>query len=347
MNTKKIFLGTSAVALVAFGATAMASTSASTTVNNSQPANSPGLTAGLISVTGLSNAGNLAGAVGGFALGGGQTAGGLNMKRFALSNNKTGAAAAAGGSQWNAWGAYSRSNIAYNYTPLQSSGNVDVFLGGVDYTFDSNMVFGVAVARDDTDVDLTFSGGKLKGKGWTISPYLGIPINKNLAFDATLGLGRTDIDTTVGGVGGSTSSDRTVWSLGMTYRENIGAWNLSARGAYLDVRDKLGAYTLTNGTFVPDGTVNVSQVRFTGQAGYTIDAITPYASLTYINDIRRPDQAPVGGVAAANDSDAWTVGLGFRFRIDRSVYGGFQYSTEKGRSEVKNDNYQFNIGARF
>ena len=110
---------------------------------------------------------------------------------------------------------------------------------------------------------------------------------------------------------------------------------------------------LSNGTLVADGKVDLSQVRLTGQAAYTIDAFTPYVSLTYVNDIKRPDQAAMqvnssgSFISAANDRDAWTVGLGFRFMIDRSVYGGFQYSTEKGRSEVKNDNYQFNVGARF
>ncbi len=361
MNSKKLFLATSAVAMAACSATAMAQSSASTTakIKNSQPGSNPGLQAGVLTVTTANNAANLAGAIGSIALGGnGVVAGGLNMKRFALANNgKTGAAAAPGGSPWNVWGAASRSNVAYNFTPLQSSGKVEVFLAGVDYTLDNNMVIGLAVARDDSDIDLTFSGGKLSGKGYTFSPYLGVPINKNLAFDATLGFGRSDIDTQVTGNGvaitGRTKNDRTIGTLGLTYRENIGALTLSARGAYINVNDKLGAYVLSNRTLVADGKVDLSQVRLTGQAAYTIDAFTPYVSLTYVNDIKRPDQAAMqvnssgSFISAANDRDAWTVGLGFRFMIDRSVYGGFQYSKENGRSEVKNENYQFNVGARF
>ena len=185
MNSKKLFLATSAVAMAACSATAMAQSSASTTakIKNSQPGSNPGLQAGVLTVTTANNAANLAGAIGSIALGGnGVVAGGLNMKRFALANNgKTGAAAAPGGSPWNVWGAVSRSNVAYNFTPLQSSGKVEVFLAGVDYTLDNNMVIGLAVARDDSDIDLTFSGGKLSGKGYTFSPYLGVPINKNLA----------------------------------------------------------------------------------------------------------------------------------------------------------------------
>jgi hypothetical protein len=345
MNTRNFLSTISAIVLVSFCGVAAAQSSSSSSISESQPSNSPGLATGLISVTGLNNAGLIGGAVGSFALGGGSLAG-LDVKRFALSGN-TGAAAAPGDKLWNVWGAFSRSNIAYEFAPLQSSGSVNVYLAGIDYTFDNNVVFGVAAAADRTDVDLNFSGGKLDGSGVTVAPYLGILINKNLAFDATLGYGRTDIDTVVGAVTGSTRSDRTVGSLGLTYREIIGAWSLSGRGAFLTVHDKLGAYTLSNGTFVPDGTVNLSQLRFTGQAAYTSGPVTPYVSLTYINDIRRPDQAPVGGVAAANDRDAWTPAIGVRFRADNSVYGSFQYSTERGRSEVKNNQFLFNLGIRF
>ena len=146
---------------------------------------------------------------------------------------------------------------------------------------------------------------------------------------------------------GSTRADRTVGSLGFTFRNNIGNWQLTARGSYLAVEDKLGAYTLTNGTLVPDGTVNVSQLRLTGQVGYDAGNVIPYLGLSYINDIRRPDQAPIDGVAAANDSDAWTPTIGLRFKSDGTVYGSIQYSSERTRSEVKNNQFLINLGVRF
>lgn len=315
----------------------------------SQPGNNKGVHGGTLAGPAADGASTLAGAVGDFVSGGGGTTGnaGLDVKRYSLSGAGTGAAAAPGAKQWNIWTAYSRSNIGYNFAPLTSTGNVNVYLLGADYTFASNVVLGLATAIDRTDVDLNFSGGKLKGKGVTVSPYLGVLINKNLAFDATLGYGSTDVDTVAVGVTGSTRSDRTMGTLGLTYRQAVGAWTFTGRGALLHVHDKLGAYTLSNGTFVPDGTVNLSQARITGMAAYTSGPVTPYVSLTYINDLRRPDQAPVGGVAAANDRDAWTPAIGIRFRGDSPVYGSFQYSTERGRSEVKNNQFLLSVGVRF
>jgi Autotransporter beta-domain len=347
MNTKNILGMVSAIALVLFASVVSAQTTSTSpsSTDESQPNNNKGLVTGLISTTGLGSASTISSAVGGFVQGGGAQAG-LDVKRYALSGN-TGAAAAAGATQWNVWGAFSRNNIAYNFAPLQSSGSVNVYLAGIDYTFANNVVFGVATAVDRTDVDLNFSGGKLTGNGVTVAPYLGIAINKNLAFDGTIGVGRTNVDTVVGTVTGSTRSDRNVGSLGLTYREVVGAWSFTGRGALLSVHDKLGAYTLSNGTFVPDGSVNVTQIRILGQAAYTSGPVTPYVSLTYINDISRPDQTPVGGVAAANDRDAWTPAIGVRFRADNAVYGSIQYSTERARSEVKNNQFLLNLGVRF
>jgi hypothetical protein len=344
MPAKNLLNAIAAIALVASCGVALATSS--TTINDSQPNNSSGVAVTVLSTTGLGSAATTGDAAGSFAFGGGGQLSGLAMKRFALSGS-TGAAAAPGATKWNAWGAFSHSNIGYEFNPIRSGGTVNVYLAGADYTFDNNTVFGIAVAADRTDVDLTFSGGKLKGSGTTFAPYLGIPINKNMAFDATIGYGRTNIDTAVGAVTGSTRSDRNVGSLGLTYREVLGAWSLSGRGVFLTVHDKLGAYTLSNGTFVPEGTVNVSQIRVMGQAAYTSGAFTPYASLTYVNDISRPNQAPVGGVAAANDRDAWTPAVGVRFRADNAVYGSLQYSSERARSEVKNNQILFNLGIRF
>ena len=315
-------------------------------VTSSSPNVNSGLQFGLFTNPALGNAGALGSTISNFVSGGGTANAGLDVKRYSLSGS-TGAAAAPGGTQWNVWGAYSHNNVAYEFSPLSSSGHVNVYIAGIDYTFSNNVVFGVATAFDHTSVDLNFSGGVISGSGYTISPYVGMLINKNLSVDATLGVGRTSVDTIVTGVTGSSHTNRTIGALGLTYREAIGAWTLTGRGAILGVHDQLGAYTLSNGTFIPDGTVNVSQVRLTGQAAYTIKSFTPYVSLTYINDLNRPDQQPVNGVSAANDRDAWTPAIGIRFKADNAIYGSAQYSSERGRSDVKNNMFLLNLGIRF
>lgn len=350
MNKKSVYSAVVAFALTAFTGSALAQATSSTTtpagkIANSQPSQNSGVASVGLSGPSLGVGGAIGGAIGGISISGGSLASGSNVKRYALTGD-TGAAGAPATSLWNVWTAYSRSDVGYNFSQLQSSGKVDVFLAGVDYTLPNDVIVGVAVAKDRTNIDLNFSGGTLSGNGVTISPYFGVAINKNLSLDGTIGFGRTDITTNTLGVGGSSRSDRTIGSLGLTYVEKVDNWTLSARGALLSVNDKLGAYTLTNGTFVTDGTVKVTQLRVSGQAAYSLGTFTPFVGLALIDDINRPNQAPVNGIAAANARFGWTPTIGVRFKADSSVYGAIQYSSEQ-RSEVKNNQILFNLGIRF
>lgn len=309
------------------------------------PVNNPGLVGNLVSTTGLTTGATIGATVGSIAGGGGGNTGfGLaSVNRFALpGQGDTGAAAAPGIKPVNAWFALSRNNVAYDYAPLKSSGKVDVAVVGVDYTFDNKVVLGVAVAVDRTDVDLNFSGGKLKGDGTTVSPYIGIPLNKNWSADASVGFGRTRIETTDSTANGKMDDDRTVGTLGITYRQAADKWLLSGRAAYLAVKDKLGAYTMSNGSFIQSGSVNVSQLRLGASAAYNAGWVSPHIGLNYIYDISAPKQD-----GASNDRDAFQAVAGLRFQSKGAAYGGIQYSTELSRSQIKNDQFMINVGARF
>ena len=346
------------VALGAMGATGIASASSSASQAAAvQPNANKGFTAGLITATGVNTAVTIGTTVGGI-VGGGSGNSGFSLTalpagvtRFALpGQGGTGAAAAPGGKPWNAWLAFSRNDIAYDYAPLKSSGDVEVGILGVDYTLQSNIVIGLAISGDRSDIDLKGSsfgvgGGKMKGRGTTYSPYVGVPIDKNWSFDASAGWGQTDVTTTVLGTKSKMDDDRTTAALGLTYRRlwgNDDKWMLTGRGAYLYVHDKLGSYTMSNGTFVGSGTVDVSQVRFGGQAAYNAGIFVPFAGLNYIYDIKAPDQA-----GAANDRDGFQGVLGVKFSVPSGFYGGLQYSNEFNRSQIKNNQILLNVGARF
>jgi hypothetical protein len=354
------------IALGAIGATGIASAASSSTqaaaaaeAVAAQPNSNPDFVKGVITTTGVNTAVTIGNTVSGIVGGGGVSGGGFaalpaGVTRFALpGQGGTGAAAAPGGKAFNAWFAYSRSDIAYDYRPLKSDGNVDVYLLGVDYTLKSNAVIGLALAVDRSDIDLkgaTFgpTGGKMKGKGNTLSLYGGLPINKNWAADVSVGFGRTEVDTTTS-AGGITSSDmdddRTTFAAGLAYRQLFGAdskWMLTGRGGYIFVKDKLGSYTMSNGTFVSSGRVEVSQLRFGGQAAYNFGMFVPYAGLTYIYDFKEPNQP-----GAANDRTGMQGSLGIRFNAPSGLYGGLQYSSEFSRSQIKNDQILLNIGSRF
>jgi len=343
--------------LVAFGAISVSGIASATSTAElaAQPSSNPGLIGGLLSTTGAATASVIGSTVG--AIAGGATSSGsfsalpAGVTRIALpGQGGKGAAAAPGGKAFNAWLALSDSDISYDYAPLQSSGKVRVGLLGIDYTFKNSVVAGLAIANDKTDVDLKGSsfgaaGGKLKGSGTTYSPYVGIPLNKNWSADLAFGWGKTTVDTEVLATTSRMTDKRTTASVGLSYRQLAGAdnkWMLTGRGSYLAVKDKLGAYTMSNGTFVPDATVNLSQLRFGGQAAYNAGVFSPYAGLNYIYDVTAPSQA-----GAANDRDAFQAVLGIRFSVPNGFYGGLQYASELNRSQIKNDQVLLNLGLRF
>lgn len=353
--TKVAFLiGTMGVGAQAFAASSASQTATVTTfaTGGQQTA----LISGVITMTGSQTAsaiGSTVGSIVGAASAGvGPTVVGVN--RFALPGQGTGAAAAPGAPKWNGWFSLSRNNIAYNFAPLQSSGHADVGIIGVDYTFGNNVVAGVAFNADRSDIDLTFTAGKLKAKGWGITPYIGVPLNKSWTFDGSVGFGKTKLDLDMGALGNNLTSriddKRQTMTMGLSYRRSEGNWFLTGRGAILDVKDGLSASTLSNGVAnvaSPSATARVQQARLGGEAAYSAGLVTPFAGLNYIYDIKKPLQVTSGGQTSAGDRDAFQATLGLRFRSTGALYGSVQYSTEQGRAQIKNDQLMLNLGLRF
>jgi hypothetical protein len=313
-----------------------------------------GVTQTTLTTTSLGLLGTLGGAAGSFGnnLNGG-IGSGPGVSRFALGTpGDTGIAAAGAGSMWNAWLAVARADVAYNFQPLQSGGHVDILLGGVDYTFKNNVILGVAVSGERTRIGNSYNGGNLRGSGNTIAPYLAWAINRSWVLDASIGYGRTTLDSTdnsvAGGITGSTRDKRSLGSLGLSYNHMMGKWQITGKGVLLTAEDRLASYTLSNGTFVPSTSSRTTQLRLGAQAAYNAgNGFLPWAGLTYIHDLDRPNQGPVGGQSAANDRDGVLVQLGLNFQSKGAFYGGITLSTEQARRQVKNDQVLVNVGMRF
>lgn len=326
------------------------------------PADAPVTQPGVTNSTVGGNTTDIGGTIGsilGGSLGGGGFGSGASgtsgltpgISRLALAAGETGAAAAAGSTKWNAWLAYSRSNVGYSFQPLQSGGNVDVTLGGIDYTFGSNLIAGIALSDERTRVTTSFNGGSIRASGNTVAPYLGWRINNNWMLDATLGFGSTNLsfvdNSGAASVTGANKDKRSLASVGLAYNHTMGNWLLTAKGTLLTLEDKFSAFTNSNNAAISGSTARTTQVRLGGQAMYNAGSFVPFAGITYINDIQRPNQAAVAGQSAANDRDGWQLRAGINFRSSGALYGGVQVSSEVGRSQVKNDQILFNLGIRF
>lgn len=271
------------------------------------------------------------------------------VTRFALSGD-TGAAAAAGGSRWNVWLAAGENELAYTFAPARSTGRSTLFLGGIEYTFASNIVAGVAVNSDRTRSTFQSNlNSPMSVNGYSVAPYVSIPFARNWLFDASVGFGEADIKVTDYSAPGegNTKSDRMFTSLAISYTDRVGAFNLTGKVNYVDTSDKVASFTMTDRTFVPQNNLHVAQIRVGGQAVYNAGMIMPFVGVTYIRDLQSPNQASFAGQTPANDKDGWQIAAGVNIYSRGSVSGGLLLSTETARQQVKNNVFLANLSIRF
>ena len=255
-----------------------------------------------------------------------------SKNRSATDNSSNrGISSGAGGERWSVWGAGARGNMAQSF--LNASGHANVALGGVDYTLNNDVILGLAgtVERSKT----TSFGTRIEGDGYSLAPYVAIPLNANWLFDASIGIGRTDVDSITGALVVSAKDRRTFESLSLTYATDMGKWQLQGKASYLGSKDKFNT--------TPSTTSKLNQVRVGGQATYDAGNMLPYLAVTFIRDVSTPPAI----VGSANDRDAIQLQAGVNIYSKGPLSGGFSYSHEANRKEVKNNVLVANLSYRF
>ena len=282
---------------------------------------------------------------------GGSRTPGRTARAPLFPDGETGVAAGATPLRWSIWGSVGQNNVGYSFEPARSSGRVNLVLGGIDYTFNNNVILGVAVSDDRTSVGTEFVAGSVAGNGYSIAPYVAVPIGRNWVFDASMGWGRNKLTQTINpgaaAITGNLVDARFFSSLALSYAAQMGKLQWTGKGMYLFSEDKVGQFTLSNNTLMPATTTRVGQVRLGGQLTYDAGGFAPYAGLTYIHDVQSPTQLVTAGQTPANDRDAWQLALGVQFYSKGPLSGGVQYTQDTSRAEVKNNMLMGNIAYKF
>jgi Autotransporter beta-domain len=248
-----------------------------------------------------------------------------------LDQGTTGLAASASGQQWNGWVAAAHSNMKHSF--LRADGHANVLLGGVDYTLTNNATVGVATTLERSKTSLV--GSNIEGDGYSVAPYVAIPLNANWLFDASAGVGRTDLDNRIGAVVASTKDRRTFNSASLTYGTNMGKWQMQYKASYLGSKDKFNT--------TPRTTSKLNQIRIGGQATYDAGNTLPYVAVNFIRDVSTPPAI----VGSANDRDAIQLQAGVNFYSNGPLSGGISYSHDANRKEVKSNILVANLSVRF
>lgn len=268
---------------------------------------------------------------------------------------------AAGGenNKWNTWGSINNNDTKQEYRnrfateTINKSSIVSTIMGG-DYVLSPRMVVGVSVALDNgsgSGIANPNGGGvtnNMSSKGYSIAPYFGMQISKELALDASIGFGQGNIQTSQGSTSTRAESNRSFLAANVSYESWIDRVQLRGKGGLLYAIEDFGNTTADGSTISGTGGKNtLTQLRLGGQAGYWVNGFMPYAGINYVTDLNRSSTLADGNVDPIG-KDAWLLSLGVNFfSINNAITGGLEYSEETARSNQKNNNLIANMNVRF
>lgn len=233
----------------------------------------------------------------------------------------------------NVWINVSETQIGNSSVASSLSGNVNNALGGVDYMFSPEFVAGVSLGYDRVAIDYNFlANSGLTSEGGMVAPYASYRINDKFSVDAAYGYASGDADDKISGVITTQSYNRNFFTLNLNGDYWMGDWQLTGKANYISAEEKTGT------------TNKMEQLRLGGQAGYWMDGMMPYASITYVNDLKVSSSI---ATPAPADKEAWVAAIGVNLFSKGNMYGGVSYTHEYARADSKNDTFMANIGYRF
>ncbi len=260
---------------------------------------------------------------------------------------------AAGGKNSNitVWGHISNGRTHQNYNAntsnVDSSLSTDNVVLGVDYVLSSKMLAGVSLSMDRTDGSQYNTGSasttQLTSHGYSLAPYLGWQINKNLSLDASLGLGRGKTSVT----GGSSDSNRWFAATNLIYSAWKEKLQYTAKASLLHGEEKQDDMVSSSGTTAAGtgATAKVDRMRVSSQIGYWNQGVMPYIGIGYSTDLSRS-----GGLTNTDPigRSAWTASAGVHLiSVAKGVTGGIAYNVENGRNNQNSNNLMANLSVRF
>jgi len=271
-------------------------------------------------------------------------------QRVALGNKK-GMAAGESPAQWNVWMNASRGYIANTFAnPLADTrfdGNVDNWIGGLDYALNKDLVIGLSAGFDRTKLDTLYNKGTFDSKGAMIAPYISYQINSMFSIDAVAGYADGDTDLRSNAFGLITAKqdfERNFAAINLSAVQWIeNTWQLTGKMSYISAEEKLKSYTDSSNAAVAGQNNRLEQFRLGAQVGYWANGIMPYIGLTYVHDVKAPS---TGLINISRDKDAYTAAVGLSI-FNKDMVANLSFSSERGRSSNRNNVLMGSMGFRF
>ncbi len=250
------------------------------------------------------------------------------------------------------WTNASYSTLENDHAPTAYDGDVTAVSIGGDMRLSDQLMLGLSLGYDVTDMETDANSGNSDTDGFSISPYIAYAITPEHSIDVMLGYARSRTDQvrfqTGTRITGDSDTTRRFISANYNYSRWVGLWNLGANAGYVWSRSKRETFTESDNT-VNRGTTTINgQFRLGVKAAYWLDGIMPYASLTYEEDIiYARTEVGAGQEQFANDANGFSIALGANIFGDGPLSGGFQVSTVRSRKDVESHTVSANLRYSF
>ncbi|MCC9624079.1 autotransporter outer membrane beta-barrel domain-containing protein [Thalassospira sp. MA62] len=255
-----------------------------------------------------------------------------------------GRAALSNASPITVWGHGSYTSVDNDYNngtdDNRYDGDVWGYNLGADYRFENNLIAGLSVGYNDTDLTTAFNDGSYEETAWVVSPYAIFSPIENLNVVAEAGYSQGDVDVTRDNeaVNGSTESEMWYASVKAIYAyrpmEDT-PLTLSPSVSALAARKTIDGYLESDGTFVDSSRSNTRQIKPAVEAAYDFGfnslIVTPFVETGMIHDFT--DELN-------NDKTAFNIGGGVRLSDAQT---GFNAALEGSYLAGRSDYTEYTI----
>jgi hypothetical protein len=211
--------------------------------------------------------------------------GGMGMFRWRLSqtgepSTQGGLAAAAEDSPWSLWATPVRSTFDNNISPITSSGAVTLAIMGIEYRDEGPWMGGLTLSLDRlsaTTQTVSAAGtttGDLRGRGYTLAPYLVYQMTPTRAIDMSIGAGRSDLDYVSTSKTTKPVDHRSLASVGITDIHEWGKTFVMLKANYNVTLDRIVASTSP----ADDTMTRLNQTRVGAQVLYPNEIFSPFVA---------------------------------------------------------------------
>jgi len=267
-----------------------------------------------------------------------------------IPDTTTGLSSGGEGSPLCVWASATVSSLRNDLISTKYDGYLYLMLIGLDYRVNKNLLLGMAIGYEWTELGTVFNNGSMESDGFTISPYAAYLINDSFSIDLLVSYSDLAYDTerTFTGVYGGYDADHFMVSSNLNYYYLVGNWCLNARLGYMYAEEDADGFTETDGTRIRQKDTDLGEIQFGGQASYFVNDFELFFAASYHYDTTM-DRTKVEAnmKRPSNDKDEFETTVGVNVLANDTFQFGAEVSRIFGRDDVENTSVLMNLRILF